>query len=99
MAVSSTAIRPIPSRKPTTGPLRATPARLIRTGCSSPQAAADATPSGVPGRWLRWVVPAGALALFAICLGRDSGPVRFSLTAAGFDRLQGWAEDRLSAAV
>jgi membrane-bound lytic murein transglycosylase A len=44
-------------------------------------------------------VPAAALVLLAVGLGRDAGPARFSLTAAGFDRLQGWAEDRLSAAV
>jgi peptidoglycan lytic transglycosylase A len=42
---------------------------------------------------------AAALVMFAFSLGRDSGPARFSLTAASFDRLQGWAEDRLSAAV
>ena len=42
---------------------------------------------------------AAALALLAFGLGRDSGPARFSLTAAPFDRLHGWAEDRLSAAV
>jgi membrane-bound lytic murein transglycosylase A len=44
-------------------------------------------------------VPAAAVALLAFSLSRDSGPARFSLTAAGFDRLQGWAEDRLSGAV
>jgi membrane-bound lytic murein transglycosylase A len=44
-------------------------------------------------------VPAAAVALLAFSLSRDSGPARFSLTAAGFDRLRGWAEDRLSGAV
>ena len=44
-------------------------------------------------------MPAAALALLAFGLGGDSGPARFSLTAASFDQLQGWAEDRLSAAV
>jgi peptidoglycan lytic transglycosylase A len=39
------------------------------------------------------------LVLFAFGLGRDSGPARFSLTAASFDRLQGWATDRLAAAL
>jgi hypothetical protein len=44
-------------------------------------------------------VPAAAVALLAFGLSRDSGSARFSLTAAGFDRLQGWAEDRLSGAM
>ncbi len=39
------------------------------------------------------------MALVAFSLSRDAGPVRFSLTAAGFDRLQGWTEDHVSAAV
>src|SRR4029077_9206311 len=113
---SSTAILTIPSRRLTTGLLRATPARPTPTGCSSQQAAADAALGGgrgrwvaregrggavgvVRGRWLRQAVRAGAMALLAFGLSRDSGSVRFSLTAAGFDRLQGWAEDRLSGAM
>jgi len=44
-------------------------------------------------------VRAAAVALLAFGLSRDSGSARFSLTAAGFDRLQGWAEDRLSGAM
>jgi membrane-bound lytic murein transglycosylase A len=37
--------------------------------------------------------------LLAVSLGHDAGPARFALAPAGFDRLQGWAEDRLSAAL
>src|SRR5215472_6358637 len=99
MGASSTAILTIPSRRPTTGLLRATPAQPTRTGCSSQQAAANAAPGGVRGRRLRRAVLAAAFALLAFGLGRDSGPARFSLTAVGFDRLQGWAVDRLSKAV
>jgi membrane-bound lytic murein transglycosylase A len=44
-------------------------------------------------------VPAAAVVLLAFSLSRDLGPARFSLSAAGFDGLQGWAEDRLSRAV
>jgi peptidoglycan lytic transglycosylase A len=44
-------------------------------------------------------VLAAALVLLTFSLGRDSGPARFSLTAARFDRLQGWAVDRVSAAL
>src|SRR3984893_4806479 len=96
---SSTAILTIPSRRPTIGLLRATPAPPTRTGCSSQQAAADAALGGVRGRWLRRAVPAAALAVLALILSRDSGPARFSLIATSFDRLQGWAADRLSAAM
>jgi membrane-bound lytic murein transglycosylase A len=42
---------------------------------------------------------AAALVLLAFGLGRDSGPARFSLSPATFDLLQGWAVDRLSAAL
>ena len=44
-------------------------------------------------------MPAAALAVLALILSRDSGPARFSLIATSFDRLQGWAADRLSAAM
>jgi membrane-bound lytic murein transglycosylase A len=37
--------------------------------------------------------------LFAVALGRESGRAHFSLTVTGFDRLQGWADDHVSAAV
>ena len=76
------AIRPLRSRRPITGPLHATPTRPIRTGCSSRQAAADP-------RWRQRAkaalaaCAAGALALLAVSLDRDSGPTRFSLTPAG----------------
>src|ERR1700730_3856745 len=88
---SSTAILTIPSRRPTIGLLRATPAPPTRTGGSSQQAAADAALGGV--RRLRRAAAAGALVVLVFSLGRDSGPARFSLTTTRFDRLQGWAED------
>jgi membrane-bound lytic murein transglycosylase A len=34
-----------------------------------------------------------------VALGRDSGPTRFALRPIGFDRLSGWVDDALSAAV
>jgi len=37
--------------------------------------------------------------ILAIALGRDGGPGRFSLEPVGFDRLSGWTQDRLSAAL
>jgi membrane-bound lytic murein transglycosylase A len=45
--------------------------------------------------------PAAALLLgvLAITLGHDNGPRRFGITPVGFDRLSGWAEDHVSAAV
>src|ERR1700757_3570777 len=99
MGVSSTAILTIPLRRPTTGLLRATLARPTPTGCLSQQAAADAALGGVRGRWLRRAVPAAAVVLLAFSLSPGLGPARFSLAAAGFDGLEGWAEDRLSRAV
>jgi membrane-bound lytic murein transglycosylase A len=35
----------------------------------------------------------------AVVLSRDTGPARFALTQFGFDQLQGWADDRLSAVI
>ena len=35
----------------------------------------------------------------AITLGRDAGPARLTLAQLGFDQLQGWADDRLSAVI
>src|SRR5260370_42170098 len=95
---SSTAILTIPSRRPTTGLLRATPARPTPTGCSSQQAAADAALGGVRGRWLRQAVRAAAGAQLWFGLNRDSGLASFSATAAGVDPPQGRAEARHSAA-
>jgi membrane-bound lytic murein transglycosylase A len=40
-----------------------------------------------------------ALGLVALVLGRDGGPPRFNLEPVGFDRLSGWNEDRLAAAI
>jgi len=37
--------------------------------------------------------------VWAIALGHDSGPRRFGVAPVGFDRLTGWAQDRISAAV
>jgi membrane-bound lytic murein transglycosylase A len=47
----------------------------------------------------RIVVAFTTIGLLAIALERDTGPARFALAPVGFDRLGGWADDRLSAAV
>ena len=76
--------------------MRATLGLPIRTGCSSPPAAADRT--GVSA----WTHRAGALAvlvLLAVCLLRDIGPRRFAVHPVGFDRLSGWKDDRIAAAI
>jgi membrane-bound lytic murein transglycosylase A len=39
------------------------------------------------------------LAILAASLGRDTGPGRFSLKPAAFSELQGWPDDRVSAAI
>jgi membrane-bound lytic murein transglycosylase A len=39
------------------------------------------------------------LTLLVASLGRDTGPARFTVKPVAFARLQGWAEDRLSAAI
>jgi membrane-bound lytic murein transglycosylase A len=39
------------------------------------------------------------LGILAIALAHDSGPKRFSLEPVGFDRLSGWMQDHISAAV
>jgi membrane-bound lytic murein transglycosylase A len=39
------------------------------------------------------------LAILAIALTQDSGPRRFSLEPVAFDRLSGWMQDHISAAV
>ncbi len=48
---------------------------------------------------MRRAAAAASLILLAASLAHDGGPPRFTLAPAGFDRLQGWTEDRLSAAV
>ena len=59
----------------------------IRTGCSSPPAAADAWRRR---RW-RWrAATVAAIAALAVGLARDAGPTRLTLTPVGFDRLDGW---------
>jgi len=47
----------------------------------------------------RIVVAFATIGLLATTLGRDTGPARFAPAPVGFDRLGGWADDRLSAAV
>jgi membrane-bound lytic murein transglycosylase A len=39
------------------------------------------------------------LGLLIVALGGDSGPRRFGLDQVGFDRLSGWADDHVSAAI
>jgi membrane-bound lytic murein transglycosylase A len=39
------------------------------------------------------------VAVLAVALGRDTGPLRFTVAPVGFNRLSGWADDRLSATV
>jgi membrane-bound lytic murein transglycosylase A len=76
--------------------MRAIRDQAIPTGSSSLRAAADRKPRAASA------VPAAALAavaLLTLVLGRDTGPVRFTVVAVGFDRLSGWDEDRVSAAV
>src|SRR5438132_13396606 len=99
MGASSTAIPSIRWRRPTTGLLSATRARRTRTGPSSERAAADDVLGGATRPRLRRATTVAALTLLAVSLGRDAGPPRFTLAPTGFDRLQGWGEDWLSAAV
>src|SRR6516162_2663434 len=91
-----TATPSVQSRRLITGPLRAIPEPPIQTGPSSPPAAVNGKPN---------VTRAGnavALALASlvvVALGRDTGPARFALAPVSYDRLSGWAADRLSAAI
>ncbi len=39
------------------------------------------------------------MVVLVVTLGRDTGPTRFAVAPVGFERLSGWADDRLSAAV
>jgi membrane-bound lytic murein transglycosylase A len=67
----------------------------IQTGCSSQRAAAKPT---LTAAWARRPAALAIIGLLAVLLGRDS-LVRFGIFPVGFDRLSGWADDRVSAAV
>src|SRR6516162_9654467 len=98
MAASSTAIRRPQSRRPITGRLHATRGRATPTGFLSRPGAIERTSSRGQA-WLRRLTAFGVLAVLATGLGRDHGPARFSLSAVGFEQLQGWPEDRLTPAI
>src|SRR5215469_1141812 len=98
MAASSTAIRRTQSRRPITGRLHATPGRATLTGFSSRLAAIEGTPSRGQAQ-LRRFTAFGVLAVLATGLAHDHGPARFSLSAVGFEQLQGWPDDRLTPAI
>src|SRR5207247_7160691 len=93
---SSTATPSTRPRRPITGPLRATRDPPIQTGFSSRQVAAD---HAARGRQVRRTAAAMLLGMLAIALGHDTGPRRFGIAPVGFDRLSGWAQDHISAAV
>ena len=69
-----------------------------RTGSSSQPAAVEGTPRAGRRR-LRRVAAFAVLTLLAASLGHDTGPARFTLEAVAFSQLQGWADDRLAAAI
>src|SRR4051794_7753330 len=96
MEASSTVIRRTRQRRPISGHSRATRALPTPTGSSSPPAAPDQASRSARTRW------AGALALLvalATFLTGDGGPRRFAVRPVGFDRLSGWNEDRIAAAI
>src|SRR6201988_5340700 len=98
MEVSSTALPGSRSRRPIIGPLRAILDPPIRTGSSSRPAAAER--ASVAGRRrFRRAARLAVLILLLVSLGRDTGPARFRLEPVAFSRLQGWAYDRLAAAI
>jgi len=71
---------------------------LILTGFSSQRAATERAPG--PGRSrFRRAAALASLTLLAASLSRDTGPARFTLFPVAFDRLQGWADDRLAAVI
>jgi membrane-bound lytic murein transglycosylase A len=74
--------------------LLATPDPPIQTGSSSPQAANNRGQH----RLCRATIGAAITAL-AIGLARDAGPPRLNLVPVGFDRLAGWADDNVAAAL
>src|SRR5208283_620804 len=98
MGVSSTALRGSRSRRLITGLLHETLDPLILTGFSSQRAATERAPG--PGRSrFRRAAALASLTLLAASLSRDTGPARFTLFPVAFDRLQGWADDRLAAVI
>src|SRR5712671_7673338 len=90
------ATRSIRSKRPITGPLRETHDLPIQTGSSSRRAAADRIPGTARASC---AVTVAAVGLLVVVLGRDTGPTRFVVVPVGFERLSGWDEDRLSAAM
>src|SRR5271169_1099194 len=94
MAASSTVIPIIRSKRPITGRLPATPDPPIRTGSSSPPAA-----NNRGQHWLHRAAIGAAVAALAIGVVRDAGPLRLSLAPVGFDRLAGWPDDKVAAAL
>ncbi len=72
----------------------ATPDPPIQTGSSSPQAANNRAQHR-----LRRATIGAAITALAIGLARDAGPPRLSLAPVGFDRLAGWADDNVAAAL
>jgi peptidoglycan lytic transglycosylase A len=74
--------------------LLATPDLPIQTGSSSVQAANNR------GRHrLRRATIGAAITALAIGLAHDAGPPRLSLAPVGFDRLAGWTDDNVAAAL
>src|SRR5215471_11256154 len=98
MEVSWTALRGSRSRRPIIGPLRAILDPPTRTGLSSQPAAAE---RGLRGRSARrWCAAALLiLAILVTSLARDTGPSRFRLASVAFAQLEGWEDDKLSAAI
>ena len=72
----------------------ATPDPPIQTGSSSPQAA-----NNRGQHRLRRATVGAAITALAIGLARDAGPPRLSLAPVGFDRLAGWTDDNVAAAL
>ena len=69
-----------------------------RTGSSSRRAAVErAARAGF--RNFRHGAAIAGLTLVLASLGRDVGPARFALEPASFAQLQGWADDKLAAAI
>lgn len=51
------------------------------------------------GSAFRRIAPLAVLTFLIVTLSRDTGPLRFTLEPAAFSQLQGWADDRLAAAI
>src|SRR5262249_47930903 len=96
MAASLTGTRRTRQRKPIFGRSRATRAQPTRTGFSSPPVAPDQ--ANYAAR-LRRAGGVAILVALIISLTRDSGPRRFAVRPVSFDRLSGWNDDRVAAAI